>query len=148
MADYTHLLSPLALTPTLSLKNRIMKSPQSTMYWGEEYAMSDRVVDFYDSIAQGGAGMIVIAGILWYPAHPGGVYGALFDDRYIAGMRRLVEALHRHDCVVFCQFHHTGPSAPSDEHGGPPLAPPRWSRRRCLRPPPICMPAAASPGMR
>ncbi|WP_392421306.1 FAD-dependent oxidoreductase [Edwardsiella piscicida] len=121
MADYTHLLSPLALTPTLSLKNRIMKSPQSTMYWGEEYAMSDRVVDFYESIAQGGAGMIVIAGILWYPAHPGGVYGALFDDRYIAGMRRLVEALHRHDCVVFCQFHHTGPSAPSDEHGGPPF---------------------------
>lgn len=121
MAEYSHLLSPLALTPTLSLKNRIMKSPQSTMYWGEEYAMSDRVVDFYESIAQGGAGMIVIAGILWYPAHPGGVYGALFDDRYIAGMRRLVETLHRHDCVVFCQFHHTGPSAPSDEHGGRPF---------------------------
>ncbi|AOV97591.1 NADH:flavin oxidoreductase [Edwardsiella hoshinae] len=122
MVKYTHLFSPLALTPTLSLKNRIMKSPQSTMYWGAEYAMSDRVVDFYESIAQGGAGMIVIAGILWYPAHPGGIYGALFDDRYIAGMRRLVTALHRHDCVVFCQFHHTGPSAPSDEHGGRPFA--------------------------
>ncbi|WCF12713.1 hypothetical protein N4G58_19160 [Edwardsiella piscicida] len=56
MADYTHLLSPLALTPTLSLKNRIMKSPQSTMYWGEEYAMSDRVVDFTTALPRAARG--------------------------------------------------------------------------------------------
>lgn len=121
MTAYQHLFSPLSLTPSLELKNRIMKSPQSTMYWGEGYSMTDRVVDFYQSIAQGGAGMIVIAGILWYPAHPGGIYGALFDDKYIPGMKRLVDTLHQHDSVVFCQFHHTGPSAPSDEHGGRPF---------------------------
>lgn len=121
MAYHKHLLSPLKLTPTLTLKNRIVKSPQSTMYWGEGYTMTDRVINFYESIAKGGTGLIVLAGILWYPAHPGGIYGALYDDEYIPGMKRLVEAVHKHNATIFCQFHHTGPSSPSDEKGGRPF---------------------------
>lgn len=121
MGYHKHLLSPLKLTPTLTLKNRIIKSAQSTMYWGEDYQMSDRVVNFYESIAKGGTGLVMLAGILWYPAHAGGTYGALYDDKYIPGMKRLVEAVHKHDAKVFCQFHHTGPSSPCDEKGGRPF---------------------------
>lgn len=121
MAYHKQLLSPLKLSDSLVLKNRIVKSPQSTMYWDADYFMSDRVVNFYESIAEGGSGLVMLAGILWYPAHPGGIYGALYDDKYLPGMKRLVEAVHRHKAHIFCQFHHTGPSSPCDPEGGRPF---------------------------
>lgn len=121
MASHPNLLSPLQLTTTLTLKNRMIKSPQSTMYWADEYFMSDRVIDFYESLAAGGVGLIILAGILWYPAHPGGIYGALYDDKYKPGMKRFVDTMHKHGCPVFCQFHHTGPSSPTDDKGGRPF---------------------------
>ncbi len=128
------LLSPLKLTDTLTLKNRMIKSPQSTMYWDDGYFMSDRVIDFYESIAKGGVGLIILAGILWYPAHPGGIYGALYDDKYLPGMKKFVERMHRHGCPVFCQFHHTGPSSPSDDKGGRPFGPSRLEQEEMASP--------------
>ena len=128
------LLSPLKLTDTLILKNRMIKSPQSTMYWDDDYFMSDRVIDFYESIAQGGVGLLILAGILWYPAHPGGIYGALYDDKYLPGMKKFVERMHRHNCPVFCQFHHTGPSSPSDDKGGRPFGPSRLEQEDMASP--------------
>ncbi len=128
------LLSPLKLTDTLTLKNRMIKSPQSTMYWDDDYFMSDRVIDFYESIAKGGVGLIILAGILWYPAHPGGIYGALYDDKYLPGMKKFVERMHRHGCPVFCQFHHTGPSSPSDDKGGRPFGPSRLEQEEMASP--------------
>ncbi len=121
MENASVLLSPIRLSESLTLKNRMIKSPQSTMYWDPDYFMNDRVIDFYESIAAGGAAMIILAGILWYPAHPGGIYGALYDDKYLPGMKRFVEVMHRHDCKVICQFHHTGPSSPTDDKGGRPF---------------------------
>lgn len=54
------LLSPIKLTDKVVLKNRMIKSPQSTMYWDPDYFMSDRVIDFYESIAEGGASLILL----------------------------------------------------------------------------------------
>lgn len=121
MQNYEKLLSPIKLTDKLTLKNRIIKSAQSTMYWNKDYSMTDRVIDFYESIAEGGTGLIMLAGILWYPAHPGGIYGALYDDKFLPGMKKFVDTMHKHDCKVFCQFHHTGPSSPTDDKGGRPF---------------------------
>ena len=131
---HKHLLSPLKLSNSLTLKNRMIKSPQSTMYWDDEYFMSDRVIDFYESIAEGGVGLIILAGILWYPAHPGGIYGALYDDKYLPGMKRFVERMHKHNCPVFCQFHHTGPSSPTDDKGDRPFGPSRLEQEEMASP--------------
>lgn len=134
MQQYSHLLSPLRLTESVTLKNRMMKSPQSTMYWDDGYFMSDRVINFYESLARGGVGLIMLAGILWYPAHAGGCYGALYDDKYMPGMKKFVDTMHKYDCHVFCQFHHTGPSAPADENGGRPFGASTWEQDELASP--------------
>jgi len=138
--NYKNLLSSLKITERVTLKNRMIKAPQSCMYWNEDYSINDRVIDFYEGIAKGGAGMIILDGVLWFPAHPGGIYGALYDDKYLPGMKELVERIHQHDCPIICQFHNTAQSAPSSFDGSPPVAPSTLTEDELPCPVPVVMP--------
>lgn len=134
------LTSPIKINEALTLKNRMIKAPQSCMYWDEDYTVNERVIDHYEAIAAGGAGMIVLAGIHWYPAHPGGRYGALYDDKYLPGMKKLVARIHQYDCPIICQLHHTAQSAPAKFDGSPPMAPSTLTAEELPSPVPIMQP--------
>ena len=97
----------------LELKNRIIFPPIVTRYMSEEGNISDRLIDYYAERARGGAGLIVIEAS--YPrssGYPGRIY--LNDDKFIPGLRRLVEAVHRSGAKIVCEVNpHRGRA---DEH--------------------------------
>lgn len=110
MGNYDTLLSPLEITPTFTLKNRIMKTGQSTFRWNDDgTADGSPAIDLYESIAEGGAAAIVIGGVMW--DNMPGKYCNAWDDRFISGLTELCERVHKHDCKIIGQLHHGGPSA-------------------------------------
>ena len=119
--QFHKLLSPLPLGSGLTLKNRMIKAPQSSWFFEDDGSAGDRVIDFYEAIAAGGVGLVIVSAITWRSDHPAGAYGALHDDRFLPGMKRLVERCHAHGCPVFCQLHHSGASAMTGHGGGLPI---------------------------
>ncbi len=122
MGKHDTLLSPITITENLRLKNRIIKSPQSTWFWEEDGSAGERALAFYESLAQGGAGMIILSAVLWTPLY-GGLYCSLYDDKYIPALKKFVDTIHKYDCKIICQLHHPGPSAPMEADGGLPQGP-------------------------
>lgn len=107
---YTKLFSPLALTPACVLKNRIVKTGQSTWLWNKDgTAENSAGEDLYENIARGGAAAVFIGGCAIEDTP--GIYLGLWDDKFLPGLRHLTERVHRHECKIFAQFHHSGPAA-------------------------------------
>lgn len=113
MGDFDMLLSPLEITPNFKLRNRIVKSPQSTWRWNEDgTADGSAGIDLYEAIAKGGAAAVNIAGINWEPA-PWGIYLYAYDDKFIPGLKELNDRVHAHGCLTIGQLHHGGPLSPA-----------------------------------
>ena len=49
--QFHKLLSPLSLGSGLTLKNRMIKAPQSSWFFEDDGSAGDRVIDFYEAIA-------------------------------------------------------------------------------------------------
>lgn len=143
--QFHKLLSPLSLGSGLTLKNRMIKAPQSSWFFEDDGSAGDRVIDFYEAIAAGGVGLVIVSAITWRSDHPAGAYGALHDDRFLPGMKRLVERCHAHGCPVFCQLHHSGASAMTGHGGGLPIGPSDLGPDEIPCPPPVGSPREASP---
>jgi 2,4-dienoyl-CoA reductase (NADPH2) len=111
MSKYARLFSPLRVG-SLTLKNRIVKAPQSSEYFLEGQMMTPRVIDLYEGIAEGGASMIILGAILFMRLDPEipFQFGGIWDEKHIPGMTELTNAVHRHDCHIICQLHHPGPA--------------------------------------
>lgn len=120
-SSFPHLTSPLTLGNGLSLRNRMVKAPQSSWFFEPDGSTGQRAADFYEALAAGGVGLLIVSAITWRPDHPYGPYGALSDDKFIPGMKKLVERVHAHNCPVLCQLHHGGPSAAAGHGGGNPV---------------------------
>lgn len=123
-SKYTALFQPLKLGP-LQLKNRIVKSGQWFLYAEKDGSCGDRIIGWYEGLAKYGPGLITIEeSICEYP------WGAsqmphvrLDDDRFIPGLTRLAQAVHKHDVPVVVQITHAGPAYSSKVAGGQPKAP-------------------------
>lgn len=107
---YPLLFSPLAITPTCVLKNRIVKTGQSTWRWNVDGTANDSdALRLYENIAKGGAAAIFIGGCAIEDTP--GIYLGLWDDKFIPGIQQLTDTIHKYDCRIFAQFHHSGPAA-------------------------------------
>jgi len=105
-------------------RNRIYKTAAAMHCDHEdELRMSSITLGFYETVARGGAGLIVVeAPTVDYPM--GARWRARYrfdDDRFIPGMAELVEVIHRHGCPTFMQMEHDGPWQ-SPLFDGPPIA--------------------------
>ncbi|MGD6741775.1 FAD-dependent oxidoreductase [Streptomyces sp. BH106] len=92
--------------------NRICWSAHST-HLGVDGLPSDRQVAYYEERARGGAGWIVVGGVvaragdLWEQG-----FNVLSDKRAIPGFQRLTEAVHRHGSKASVQISHFGLGVP------------------------------------
>jgi 2,4-dienoyl-CoA reductase (NADPH2) len=111
------LLEPLQLKH-LTLKNRIVKAPYSSTNCDEHGYVLNSAVYHYDAVAKGGVGLFVTESVAMDPL---GVSGsprmAIWDDSYIPGQKRLVEAVHKHGTPILMQIHHAGPSHSTGAYG-------------------------------
>jgi 2,4-dienoyl-CoA reductase (NADPH2) len=94
-------------------RNRIYKSAAATFCFSDtEFdSLNDNVLSFYGALARGGVGIISMETPTVDFPH-GCRYRARYrmdDDKYIPGMKILVDLIHSHGCPTFLQMEHEAP---------------------------------------
>jgi len=103
MSKESLLLQPIQVGG-LTLKNRIMFPPLTTGYEERDGSIGERSLAFYERLARGGVGFVVIGDVA--PVMTASPTPKLCDDRQIPTFVRLAEALHKYDCKVALQIFH------------------------------------------
>jgi 2,4-dienoyl-CoA reductase (NADPH2) len=107
----------------LEIKNRIVMSAVHLNYAKDGF-VTDRLLNFYVERAKGGVGLIIVGGCA---VHPLGMASrnmiAIYDDRYVDGLKRLAKSLKDYDVKVGVQLFHAGRYASSSVIGDKPVAP-------------------------
>ena len=92
-------------------KNRLLKTGSTLgFYPWEDGHIQQEVIDSYETLAKGGAGIVTV-GASPFGVPPGRGY-LMNDDKYLPGMTRLAEAIRKYDCPAFVQMFHLGPMLP------------------------------------
>ena len=105
MNNYEHLFTPIKIGHT-TVKNRIFMPPLSTNLADKGY-VTDALVEHYSSRAKGGVGLIITEVTTVEPTYtylPGDM--SIYDDSYIPGWKKLVEAVHQYDTKILSQLFH------------------------------------------
>ncbi len=108
MGRFERIFSPVKIG-TLELKNRFVVPPMATTLNHEDGTVSDALIDYWVARAKGGWGLLIVefaAVDPWGkvgPRHP-----ALWDDKFIPGLRRLTDAVHGYGAKIAVQISHTG----------------------------------------
>ena len=123
--NYAHLLSAGKIG-SLDIKNRIMLSAMGSMYAEEDGTCSERLWDYYEARAKGGAGMLILetSAISWpHGASMPRMIG-FSEDRFVPGLKTLVERVHQHGSTIAAQLNHSGKVSADDvAHGRPVFVP-------------------------
>ena len=102
---FPHLFEPIKIGKT-TVKNRIFMPPISTNMADKGY-VTDALVEHYSARAKGGVGLIVTEVTTVEPVYtylPGDM--SIYDDSYIPGWKKLVDAVHQYDTKIFAQLFH------------------------------------------
>jgi 2,4-dienoyl-CoA reductase-like NADH-dependent reductase (Old Yellow Enzyme family) len=117
------LLSP-ARIGSVEIRNRIVMPPMTTRTADDEGYVTDDTVAYYLARARGGVGLITVE--MASPEKAGrhrrrevGIY----DDRFLPGLTRLVEEIHRAGSKASIQLGHGGGHTRIDICGETPIAP-------------------------
>jgi 2,4-dienoyl-CoA reductase-like NADH-dependent reductase (Old Yellow Enzyme family) len=93
----------------MELSNRVVMPPMGTLLGNPDGTVSEAVIAYLKRRAEGGPGLIMteIVGV-----HPNGLsintQLSAFDDRFIPGLKRLVDVAHERDIKIAMQIHHAG----------------------------------------
>jgi len=107
----------------MDIKNRIVMAPMGNQLYADGF-VTERLKDYFEARARGGAGMIMIDAMqISFPLGAGRKNPArIDDDKFIPGISELVEVVHRHGAKVGVQLLHMG-SADAFQHSETPLQP-------------------------
>ena len=103
MSKDSLLLQPIQVG-NLTLKNRVMFPPLTTGYEERDGSIGERSLAFYERLAKGGTGFVVIGDVA--PVMTASPTPKLCDDRQIPAFKRLADTLHQYDCKVALQIFH------------------------------------------
>jgi len=103
MSKESLLLQPIQVG-NLTLKNRVMFPPLTTGYEERDGSIGARSLAFYERLAKGGTGFVVIGDVA--PVMTASPTPKLCDDRQIPTFKRLADAMHKYDCKVALQLFH------------------------------------------
>jgi len=92
----------------MEVKNRICMAPIGTDSHDPEGFINDRTVDYYAERAKGGVGLIMGQSSVCLregrsPGRPG-----TWDDKFIPGLKKVADAVHRYDCKASWQVLYHG----------------------------------------
>jgi len=96
---------------SMTLKNRIVMPPMVVRYADADGFVTDRTVNYYEARAKGGTGLIIQEAT--FVSEKGQIIAnepAIYDDRFIPGLSRVAEAIHRHGAKAAAQLVHGGRS--------------------------------------
>lgn len=95
------ILEPIQVGKT-TFKNRIMFPPLTTGYEERDGSIGEQSFAFYNRLAEGGVGYIVIGDVA--PAATFSPTPKLYKEEQIAPFKRLADACHAHDCKLGIQL--------------------------------------------
>ena len=115
------LFSP-AQIGTLQLRNRLVMTPIHLGY-SPKGVVNDQLIEFYRARARGGVGLIIVGGC--GIDQIGNAFGMtqLDDDRFIPGLRQLVDVVHAEGAKIMPQLYQAGRYAHTAMTGQPSVAP-------------------------
>jgi len=128
---FQNLFKP-GLIGAVALKNRLMMPPISTNLAGKDGTVSEDLIFHYAERARGGVGMITVENVcISYPlARHGMAQPRIDDDRFIAGLRRLSDAIHAGGAKAAVELAHPGINADLRFIGGEtPIGPSAVTRK-------------------
>ena len=106
---FSKLLEPGSLGK-VKTRNRMIRSGAGIIFLDDDYFVKEESIRFYEAIARGGVGLIILGGtIVEHPlgtCHPGQMLFS--DDKYMPGYKEIVEVVHKYNCPIFAQIHHGG----------------------------------------
>jgi 2,4-dienoyl-CoA reductase (NADPH2) len=118
------LLSPFQIRH-VTLKNRIVKSPQASGNATSDGAPTDGALAYYGALAKGGVGLIIVEGAA--VDFPLGAVGwprlGIQTDEFIPLYAELTSHIHSFGAKAFLEVQHAGPSHPKGMKGLQPVAP-------------------------
>ena len=92
MQNLDHLLSPIKIK-SLELRNRLVMPPMGTRLGNDDSTVSEANLAYIRRRAQSGAGLIITEITEVHPLGQGSPKSmAVWDDKYIPGLRRLADA--------------------------------------------------------
>ena len=121
IVNYPNLLSPGRIGG-MTLRNRMIVAAMGVNFGGDDGSSGDRVVAYHEEQARGGVGLVIsgACGVAYPVGQVQPWQIAISDDRYIPGLRRVVEAVHRHGAKFAVQLHQGGLVAGDDTKAGRP----------------------------
>ena len=127
MTEYSNLFAPLTVK-TMTLPNRVVMMPMGTNFAQENGGINEAHIHYYEQRARGGTGLLVVENVcVDFPLGSNGTTQLRMDhDRYIPGLARLCEAIHKHGSCAAIQINHAGASAMSTRIGMQPAPPPTF----------------------
>jgi len=107
--DYALLFQPLKIN-NLQLKNRLVVPPMGSGFAAEDGSVTDRLINYHEARARGGFALITleVTAIDGVEGMGSGHQLSIFDDRFIAGFKRLVDRIHDAGAKVSVQLYHPG----------------------------------------
>ena len=117
------LFTPVKIGP-LTIPNRFVRSATHDFMADDEGNVTDANVELYRRLAEGEVGLIITGHAHVQPsgkASPRQM--AVFDDRFVAGLARIPEAVHRFPSRVFLQIAHAGRQTKEKLCGCVPVSP-------------------------
>ncbi|MBH1997532.1 MAG: FAD-dependent oxidoreductase [Sphingomonadaceae bacterium] len=108
---------------TLTVPNRIFVTAMGVSLAEEDGSVGERLINYHVAHAKGGAGMIVmgVTGVAWPVGAVQPHQTAISDDRFLPGLKRLVDAVHAAGGRIASQLHHGGLVATYSAGDGHPL---------------------------
>ena len=123
MRSMNILLTPARIGP-VEIKNRIVMPPMTTRTADAEGFVTDDTVAYYMARVRGGVGLITVE---MASPEKGGRHRrheiGIYDDRFLPGLTRLVDEIHRGGAKASIQLGHGGGHTRVDICGETPIAP-------------------------
>jgi 2,4-dienoyl-CoA reductase (NADPH2) len=107
---YPHIFSPGRIGKLIT-KNRIKYASTETNFNTRDGFVTDQEVAYMEAQARGGAGIVTTQGAYTDPKGEGKGYVGMmgiWDDRYIPGLKRIAEVIHKYDALACLQLMHCG----------------------------------------
>jgi 2,4-dienoyl-CoA reductase-like NADH-dependent reductase (Old Yellow Enzyme family)/thioredoxin reductase len=121
VVTFPTLFSP-AKIGTLELKNRLIMPAMGTGMANQDGTVTDQLYHYHRVRGAGGTGMITVEIVAVHPTS-GGSSPAIWDDRFIPGLKRLADVIHEGGATACVQLWHAGRQTNSKVTGLPIVAP-------------------------
>jgi len=97
-----HLFSPIMLGK-VEIKNRIAMAPMALGNFSPDGSVDDKTLAYVQVRSRGGAGLIISESVNVSKYQKPNLLGA-YDDRFIPGLSKYADTVHKHDAKAFLQI--------------------------------------------